>query len=495
MSKKNIWPVLRMIVFLIQLLFQSMCTTIVLYLDVLPGKYVALFLGAMVMLAVCTGLLVFLNIRGRIALWRKIVSCVLALTIAFGCGAGFKIALDAQRLVQDFTGDASNTRNTYIVVRYDDAAQSVKDTKHYRYGALADFDVEHTQQMQTVIEQEIGKTPEITNYDQTPLMVNALYSGEVDALIMNGVSITLLLEQSGFENFLTHVRLLYTLPYQDVQEENKGNNSVREEPFVVYISGSDTRSALLTGGLSDVNILAVVNPNTRQILLVNTPRDYYIPNPAGKGALDKLTHCANYGVDCSIEALSTLYNTEINYYGRINFTGFKKLIDAVGGVTVNVDHAFTAISGDYFKKGENTLNGELALTFARERHRVKDGDAGRGRNQMKVITAVINKLSSSKTLIANYADILDSLEGMFVTNFTTEEISDLVKMQMDNMTPWNVQSYAVTGTGGMEETYSWKGQALSVMWPNEDTVNYGKTLISRVLNGETLTAEDMIMPK
>ncbi len=495
MEKKNLWPIFRVLIFLGQIFLQTLCTTIVWKLNMLPDKYMLLFLGAMVMFAACTGILVFVNVPEKLALWRKVVSCVLALLIMLGCGIIFKIGLDAHKLMQNVTGDVSDTRNTYIVVLNDDKAQSVKDTKGYRYGALEDFDEEHTQQMLAFVQQETGEAVALTNYTQATLMADALYSREVDALILNGVSITLLTEQTGYEDFLSRARLLYALPYEDEIPDNDKTKDSIYDPFVVYISGSDTRNTYLTGGLSDVNIVAVVNPDTKQILLVNTPRDYYVPNPAGKGALDKLTHCANYGVECSMEALATLYSTEINYYGLINFVGFKKLIDAVDGVTVVADHSFTAVSGEYFQKGENTLNGEEALAFARERKNVSGGDNGRGKNQMKVIKAVIDKLSSSNTLIANYSDILKSLDRMFATNFTAEEISALVKMQMEDMTPWNIQSFAVTGKGGYAETYSWKGQELYVMHPNEDTVNHARTLISRVLNGETLTAEDMNMPE
>lgn len=495
MEKKSLWPIFRAILFLGQLFLQTLCTTMILRLNMLPDTYVILLLAAMVMFAVCTGVLVFVNVPKKFALWRKIVSSVLALLIMLGCGAIFKIGLDAQKLVQNVTTQVADVRNTYIVVLHDNVAQTVKDTKGYRYGALADYDVEHTQQMLTYIESQTGETVALTSYNQSTLLVDALYNGEMDALIMNGASISLLIEQEAYADFLSRARLLYALPFEAEQpEETKPKESVAE-PFVVYISGSDTRSKLLRVSRSDVNILAVVNPKTKQVLLVNTPRDFYVPNPAGKGALDKLTHCGNYGVECSVEALAGFYEKEIAYYGQINFVGFEKLIDAIDGITVVADHSFTAITGDYFQKGENTLNGEKALAFARERKNVSGGDRGRGNNQMKVITAVINKMTSSKTLIANYADILASLEGMFVTNFTPDEISKLIKNQMEDMTPWNVQSYAVTGTGGYAETYSWKGQELYVMHPDEATVNHAKTLISRVLKGEILTAEDMILPQ
>ncbi len=495
MEKKPVWPVFRMIIFLGQLFFQALSTTLVLRLNMLPGKFVALFLGAMVVLAVCTGLLVFMNVTGKLDLWRKIISGVLAFMIMLGCAGILRVALDARKLVDDVTGDFGNTRNTYIIVLPDNTVESVKETKGYRYGVLEDFDLEHTQQMIDLIQKEIGEQINLINYQQASVMLEALFNREVDALIMHGVSLSLMIEQPGYEDLLSRIRVLHTLPYKDVEPEDNSNKETLRDSFVMYISGSDTRSTYLNGGLSDTNILAAVNPNTKQVLLVNTPRDYYVPNPAGNGALDKLTHCGNYGIECSVEALETLYQIEVDHYMQINFTGFKKLIDAIDGITVYSDQAFTAVTGTYFQKGENILDGQKALDFARERYNLRGGDDTRGQNQMRVIGAVVDKLSSSKTIISNYSEILDSLEGMFVTNFTREEISDFVKAQLEEMGPWTVRSFAVTGTGGYAETYSWKGEELYITWPDEAGVAYASNLISRILTGEILTVEDLTMPE
>lgn len=496
MGNKRIWSIIRTVLLSVQMIAEILCTLVILQLNMLPDSYVVAFVAAMALLAVGTGLLMFVHVRDRIALWRKIFSGILAVLVLCGCLLISKIAWDAYTLVDDVTGNLSDARNTYVLVLDEDAALTLADTKGYGYGIVENYDVEHTQQMIAVVEKETGESIQLTNYKQAAAMVNALYNREVDALIMNGASISLLIEQSGYEDFLSRVRLLYTLAYEDADEsdENTNQESVENEAFIVYISGSDTRSKLLTVSRSDVNILAVVNTKTKQILLVNTPRDYYVPNPAGKGALDKLTHCSIYGVDCSVEALEGLYDVTINYYGRINFTGFEKLIDAIDGVTIYADESFQTVDGSYIIVGENQLDGKKALEFARERYNISGGDNSRGKNQMKVIQAVIGKLTTSKTLISKYGDILKSLEGMFVTNFSAEEISALVKMQLSDMATWNVQSFAVTGTGAYGETYSAPGEELYVMWPNEDTVEFAKDLIGRVMDGQTLTAEDVVMP-
>ena len=497
MKKLETWTLIQILLIGLQLIAQALATVVVLQLNMLPSNYVAVFILAMVFLLEYIGFFMFIKVKRKIALWRRIVSCVLAVAIICGCAVISKVALDTNSFIDNVTGGTTDTRSTFVLVRNEDTAQSLLDTKDYLYGIVKDYDTEHTQLMVTEIEKETKKPVVITYYDQASLLVEALLHCDVDALILNDVSLSLLEEEEAYQDIMTRVRILHTLSHQIENKpvEEWGKTEVTKEPFIVYISGSDTRSKKLGVSRSDVNILAVVNPKTKQVLLVNTPRDFYIANPAGKGKLDKLTHCGNYGIENSVKALEGLYDVQVSHYGKINFYGFEALIDAIGGITVVSDQAFTAISGERYVVGENTLNGVEALAFARERHNVKGGDNGRGKNQMKVITAVINKMSSSATLISKYADILKSLEGMFVTNFTSDEISDLVRMQLSDMIGWNVQSFASTGKGDLQETYSAPGLQLSVTWPNENVIAYAQSLIQKVMNGETITAEDMVAPK
>ena len=157
------------------------------------------------------------------------------------------------------------------------------------------------------------------------------------------------------------------------------------------------------------------------------------------------------------------------------------------------DFTFSAGGQFYIEQGENYLNGEAALAFARERKRLPNGDNDRGKNQMQLIKAVIKQMTSG-TAIANYSGILDSMEGMFVTDFSSENISKLVKMQLSDMASWNVQSYAVTGYTGSSETYSMPGEYLSVMFCDDDMVAFGSDLINKVFDGEILTEQDVIYP-
>ncbi len=266
-------------------------------------------------------------------------------------------------------------------------------------------------------------------------------------------------------------------------------NKITKEPFVVYLSGVDNRGELTEKARSDVNILAVVNPTTKQAALINTPRDYYV-DLAGTDSKDKLTHAGLYGVETSMATLGNLYGVNVEHYLRINFAGFINIIDAIGGVDVYSDQAFTSVGspGYYdpttFAEGWNHLDGKSALAFARERHAFKTGDIQRGINQMKVIDAMANKLKSP-ALLMGFSKLMDAAADCFVTSLSQEQISALVRMQLGDLANWDIQSYTVTGSGAKSsKCYSAKGQSLYVMKPDENSVNEAKALIAAVLGGE-----------
>ena len=266
-------------------------------------------------------------------------------------------------------------------------------------------------------------------------------------------------------------------------------NKITKEPFVLYLSGVDNRGELTEKARSDVNILAVVNPTTKRVALINTPRDYYV-DLAGTDSKDKLTHAGLYGVETSMATLGNLYGIQVDHYIRIDFSGFISIIDAVGGVDVYSDQAFTSVGspGYYdpttFAEGWNHLDGKSALAFARERHAFKTGDIQRGINQMKVIDAMVEKLKSP-ALLMSFSKLMDAMADCFVTSLSQEQISALVRMQLSDLSSWDIQSYSVTGTGiKSTKCYSAKGQSLYVMKPDENSVNEAKALIAAVLGGE-----------
>ena len=271
--------------------------------------------------------------------------------------------------------------------------------------------------------------------------------------------------------------------------------AVTTEPFVVYLSGVDNRGELTENARSDVNILAVVNPVTKRVALVNTPRDYYV-DLAGTDSKDKLTHAGLYGVETSMETLGSLYGIEVDEYVRINFAGFIDIVDALDGVDVYSDYTFTSVGspGYYdptdFVEGWNHLDGKAALAFARERHAFATGDIQRGINQMKVIDAMLEKIKSP-TLLTNYSRLLAAVADNFVTSLSSNQIAALVRMQLSDFAAWDIENCSVTGSSSSStHCYSAQGQKLYVMTPDEASVEAAKALIQSVLSGEEAPGAD-----
>ena len=271
--------------------------------------------------------------------------------------------------------------------------------------------------------------------------------------------------------------------------------AITTEPFVVYLSGVDNRGELTEDARSDVNILAVVNPLTKRVALINTPRDYYV-DLAGTDSKDKLTHAGLYGVETSMATLGDLYGIEVDHYVRINFAGFIDIVDALGGIDVYCDEAFTSVGspGYYdptdFEEGWNHLDSAAALAFARERHAFATGDIQRGINQMKVIDAMLDKIKSP-ALLTSYSRLLAAVSDNFVTSLSSNQITALVRMQLSDFAAWDIENYSVTGSSSSStHCYSAQGQKLYVMKPDEDSVAGAQELIQSVLSGEPAPAAD-----
>jgi len=261
---------------------------------------------------------------------------------------------------------------------------------------------------------------------------------------------------------------------------------VEKEPFFIYLSGSDTRNIndIPEEGLADVNMILAVDPVKHKMLMVNTPRDYYVALDGDTNKMDKLTHAGNYGIKCSMDTLAALYDIKFNYYIRVNFTSLVDIVDELGGVTVNSELAFSSRHSlskkTYtFKKGQNNLTGDAALAFARERKAFAAGDRQRGKNQQLLIKAIINKAISPSILNpSNLEGILSAITRNTKLNISNKEIEALLKSQLNNMSGWDIDSISVDGTGSSQYTYSYSSKPLYVMIPDEDTVKEAQKALS-----------------
>ena len=297
------------------------------------------------------------------------------------------------------------------------------------------------------------KVDDVASYQEA---YDNLKSGKSTAMVLSGSYASLL--ESVDSNFASNLKTIYT--YKIKKKNNNSANQVDSKVFNIYISGIDTYGSISTVSRSDVNIIMTVNMNTHKILLTTTPRDAYVKIPGGgANQYDKLTHAGIYGVETSEQTLEDLYGTKIDYYARINFTSFLKLIDQLGGVTVHNDQAFTSLHGKFdFPVGDIQMNSEQALGFVRERYSLDGGDNDRGKNQEKVISAIVNKLASLKS-VSNFTSIVNNLQDSVQTNISLDTINALANTQLDSGSKFTVTSQAVTGTGST-------GQLTSYAMPN-----------------------------
>ena len=295
------------------------------------------------------------------------------------------------------------------------------------------------------------KVDDVASYQEA---YDNLKSGKSKAMVLSGSYASLL--ESVDSNYASNLKTIYT--YKIKKKNSNSANQVDSRVFNIYISGIDTYGPISTVSRSDVNIIMTVNMNTHKILLTTTPRDAYVKIPGGgANQYDKLTHAGIYGVETSEQTLEDLYGIKLDYYARINFTSFLKLIDQLGGVTVHNDQAFTQEKFD-FPVGDIQMNSEQALGFVRERYNLDGGDNDRGKNQEKVISAILNKLASLKS-VSNFTSIVNNLQDSVQTNMSLNTINALANTQLESGSKFTVTSQAVTGTGST-------GQLISYAMPN-----------------------------
>ena len=321
------------------------------------------------------------------------------------------------------------------------------------------------------------KVDDVASYQEA---YDNLKSGKSKAMVLSGSYASLL--ESVDSNFASNLKTIYT--YKIKKKNNNSANQVDSKVFNIYISGIDTYGSISTVSRSDVNIIMTVNMNTHKILLTTTPRDAYVKIPGGgANQYDKLTHAGIYGVETSEQTLEDLYGTKIDYYARINFTSFLKLIDQLGGVTVHNDQAFTSLHGKFdFPVGDIQMNSEQALGFVRERYSLDGGDNDRGKNQEKVISAIVNKLASLKS-VSNFTSIVDNLQDSVQTNISLDTINALANTQLDSGSKFTVTSQAVTGTGstGQLTSYAMPNSSLYMMKLDNSSVARASQAIKNLM--------------
>ena len=478
---------------------------LLLYAKLISVKYIGMISAGLLVALIFVYLLVR-KVRKRI---RFGVGVVLAVLIVVALGTGSLYIYKTVSALDTITGVNKDVTKINVYVKEDDPAQKLADASGYTFGILSELDRDNTDQALQQMYYELGSDVQTNEYSGLSELADSLNNGTTGAIILNQAYLDVLDEMDNYSSFSSQLREIASLQVETVVQrktpqvteavgsttETSDNSSadaaVTDEVYTIYVSGIDTRGEMTASSRSDVNIILTVNTRTKQILMVSTPRDYFVPLSISNGVPDKLTHAGIYGVNVSMDTLNMLYDININYYFRLNFAGFEKIIDALGGITVNSDYEFDSqnTKGYHFNKGENHLNGEQALVFTRERYAFKEGDRQRGRDQMAVIQGVVDK-ATQPAFLKNYLSVMDSLDGCFETNVPYDIIASLVRQQLDEGGSWQVLSYSTDGTGDTQKPYSMSQKAY-VMIPDQTTVDKAKTLMKKVREGFMLSEADV----
>jgi len=452
-------------------------------MNVVPTKYIVIFAIILLIIIIVFFVLQRWKIPGIVA---KALSFIISVLMIIAC-----FYLDyTYKQVQTMLDVDTKIDNVEIYVLKEDPAQELEDARDYTFGILTVQDRKNTDITLEDINDQVGKEVSVAQYDSVINLIQALYDKEVGCIILNSAYIGFVSEDENYKDFENRVRSIGKKEIETVVDKNKQDKDYLksgEHVFTVYISGVDTRSVANVNSNSDVNIILTVNTDTNQILMISTPRDYYVPLSISDGVRDKLTHAGGYGIDVSKDTLAMLYGVDIDHYVRINFSGFKKIIDELQGITVYSEQSFSW-DGYSFSSGYNDLRGEAALAFARCRKTLSGGDRQRGKNQMAVIEAVINKMLS-KDMLMNYKDVLNAVSDSMITDMSYDEISDLVKMQLEENKSWEIMKFSVDGYDAMDVTYSIGNMAVYVMKPNEETVEQAREYLKKMYAGEKIHIE------
>ena len=455
----------------------------VLTFGLLPAKFFYLLFGVLLILNL---LYFFLTLRKKAGKIIRIILGILAILFSVGLFlGGLKIDGLNGFLNKNFNDDKKYAIYNVIISK-DSSKKSLNDlvgaelfTFEESLPEVSDAD------LTSATKTSIKNSSLVFKNDIETVMSRPLKSTSSASVINNGTFESYLAANEGYEAKIKIIGEIKVEIKAIEKPKTDVSKNLAKKPFLLYISGIDTRTGTMPSrSLSDVNILAAINPATKKILLVNIPRDSYVLVHGDNGLRDKLTHAGSRGgLQLSTATIEDLFGLKIDRNIRVNFNFVTKLVDSIGGITVTNDLNRTlTLEGCTYKPGDNAVDGKCALRFARERKSYDSGDRHRGENQQQIITRIINKISSNKSIILGYEKILNAIDGSFESNLTSENITSLVRLQLDEMSPWQVESYNVNGSGRLTKTHSYPNQNLYVMDIDQTTLSTAKAKLETVLS-------------
>lgn len=457
-------------------------------INVLPTKLLFLITIVFVLLDAIFALLLCYYTRAVVS---KIICVVITLVLILGsCLGGYYISKTGS-LLTNITNVTKHAKNTVsVVVKQSSDIKNKSQLNGLSVGTLRTIGIQGSSKALKELSKD-GIVMNQSEYDSLSAMLEAFYNGEVDSIIINESSRSQILDMESYADFDNNTRVVYQTSYK-VENTDKAYavSDITSKPFNILISGSDTRGGFDENGRSDVIMVATVNPKTSTILLTSVPRDFYVTTACDaadgcmQGALDKITHTGIHGTNTTKRTVEQLLGVEINYTFKVGFDTVTDLVDALGGVDVYVEPGY-AVSTSTFSvhEGVNHLDGQHALAYARERYSYTEGDRQRTKNQQQVLMGIVNE-ATKPSVITKYASIMDAMANTFSTTMSNEEISDLIKHQINNNPKWKMEQYMVDGTGDTLMCAE-LGDAASVMVPDQSTVKIAKDKINAILAGKS----------
>lgn len=448
------------------------------YNDILPLNILFIYF----ILVVC---LIFL-FNSRLRLFLKRILLVITMLLIFIEVIVLIYGTNTLDFIKNITDNGKRIDEYGIYVLKNTEYSKLADLNDLSFGYLSS---EEEKKMSVLIE-KIDQKIDFSYHkeEEQDTLFDKLKIGTYKAIIMEKSKISIIKDND--ESIYNLIKEIDTIKIETKINTLKSTKDITKDPFFVYISGIDTTGSVQNKARSDVNLLIGVNPRTKNILMISTPRDYYVKLHS-KGKMDKLTHSGIYGVEESLMTLSDLYDEKIDYYARVNFTSFLSIVNTLGGIEVDVPINFCEQNskrehGDKeicLKKGKQKLNGEQALALARHRHSFATGDRARGENQMEILEAIINK-AMSPSIITKYNSLLSSLNNKVSTNMTSEEMLKFVKKQINRTSGWKFTKISANGSDSKGSCYSTGTSLAYVMKPDETTLEKIKTMIDSLVNGD-----------
>ncbi len=445
-------------------------------LDMIPIKYLAIFYVVFGLLYLY---LFFTSFPKKIKNKFKASSCIFLVLFGAIFGVGIKYLNDTIDLVGLVSKDLLQKEVYYVMTLDDSEYKNIKDLEGKTIGI-------YSSNNGTKASEELNKKVKSTSreYKNIVELFEDLQDGKLDAVLINDSTKNLL--DTDLADMKLKLKEIYKVYVKIEKTDIVKVVDITKKPFNIYVAGGDAYGSIDNVTNTDVNMIITVDPINRKVLLTSIPRDYYVNLPSfGEDAYDKLTHAGYYGIEESVKTIEKLLDIDINYYVKVNFSTIEGIIDAIEGVDIYSDYSFCANGRPdiCYKKGNNHMDGFHALMFARERYAFKDGDVQRVKDQQKVLTAIIKKVTSSTALVTNFSQILDSVENSFSTNMDSKNIKRFVQMQLRDMRGWNIESQNLVGTDlYTKETYTYPNLELYVMKQDEKSVETASEKIKGYLN-------------